>query len=195
MRITLAHDFGKNRDYAADVIAAKPDEGPGRVIHLERYPLGYSYRAQAAALCGRLVTLRQQVPQAKLALVVDGTGVGQAAQEFIVNPLEYCDLFLSITFSGGNQVKRGRNRHELSVPKTLLIDTARRALATGWLVLPPATASPAAAQLLREFATYEAKATARGGYTAGARREKDHDDLVSAFLLSAFALTLDWARL
>lgn len=197
MRIVVAHDFGKLRDFAGDVIVVEPASGRAQVAHAERYPLGTSYRAQAQALCGRLGAIRQQFPAAQVALALDATGVGQAALEIVreAGAERLCSLLLAITFSGGRKVKFGRTRRELSVPKTILVDTARQQLTGRRIVLPPAHAFPAAAQLLREFNAYIARPTVRGGYRAGARREKDHDDLVSAFLIASFTLALDWAQL
>lgn len=194
MRFALAHDFGKQRDYATDVIASRSaPAAPIQVSFLVRYPLGTTYQTQAAKIAERLGKLRQTHPGAQIVFLGDATGVGQAALEFVEgsSALTHCDAYYAVTFSGGDTIKRGKRPCDVSVPKWMLVRDAQAVLGAGMLLLPPANICPDVKALEHELRYYVFKPgkAKRDRLRAEAARTTAHDDLISALLLAIFGLT------
>lgn len=178
-------DLGQAADFTALSIAQKmpppPDGGRDEyqlfLGHLQRWPLGTSYVKMAEDMAA-LLSLPPLRGDTTLAL--DETGVGKGV----------CDIFdrlgldiLRVTITSGEQ--RTQERRSYHVPKKDLVG--------GLLVLLEqrrlhvAQSLPEASSLVNELMNYRQRRSATG-YQSFDAREGQHDDLVLAAALSAWAV-------
>src|SRR5262249_23891553 len=149
------------------------------VRHLKRYPLGLSYPALAAALVERFA----RPPLSGSTLVVDQTGVGRPVVELLrqqridatIRPVQITAGHQATPTKGGGQ----------NVPKKELVSTLQVLLQHRRIKV--ASALEHAPLLVRELEAYRLKVTASANETFEAKREGDHDDLVMAVALAAWA--------
>jgi hypothetical protein len=169
----LEPELGLPRSRRASVEAP-----PARVAlrHLERFELQTRY----PAIVDQVITRLSQVPGV-VWLAVDRTGVGAAVYDLFRGRIAH---LVGITITGGVEVSGERG--ELRVPKRDLVHGLLVALqqgrfeASSQLALAPV--------LMRELTNFRLKVnlqTAHDSYEAW--REGDHDDLVLAVAIAAWA--------
>jgi hypothetical protein len=175
-------------------------ETPDRLIHyydiknIEQYQgLGYEDMAE------RIATIMQN-PQLRLNtdLIVDGTGVGEAAIEMIRKRGLYP---VPIIFSGGGEPREhyagmgevfggsgklagARVLKEISVPKKDLVDAGKVMLQQGRLRIAPGRWNE---EFKKQLSKFKGKVNDRTNNTKyEAETEQDHDDLVVCFLMGSW---------
>jgi hypothetical protein len=167
---------------------AKPEY---EVPTLHRWPLGTAY---TEVLSGLVKFLRLLPPTlTPPLLVVDKTGVGDAVYEMVREAVIRERLpggSVGVTITGGSAV----SCHGVGlwrVAKKALVSVLQVLLGTRRLHVAPDLAE--APTLVRELGTFSVKTTEAGNESFEAWREKDHDDLVLAVALAAWAAeTLNW---
>jgi len=185
-----AVDFGKRHDYTAIAVLEKTRWITGRpdrvhfarnveiryaVRHLERFPLGTAY-FDIGARIGQLV---RGLGDESCEIVVDSTGVGEAAVE-IVKKKQLKPIVHGVTITGGDQSTSQGYIHR--VPKRdvlmkIVLQFENQALTiASKLELAPA--------LQHELASLTVKFSAAANDTITTWREGDHDDLVFAVALA-----------
>jgi hypothetical protein len=153
---------------------------------LQRWPLGTSYTAIVEGLARfyRTDELRVSPPL----LVVDATGVGNAVCEMIPAHMRQAKVsgnMLSVTITGGSAVTNvvgppGRwNVAKKQLASILQVLLGNRRLHVG--------EQPETATLMRELSNFQVKISAAGNESFESWRERDHDDLVLALALAAWA--------
>jgi hypothetical protein len=186
-------DLGQAQDYTALAVLTRPalaggERGddlkpPYAVPHLQRFPLGTPYPRIVAQVVELLRT-----PQLKGSfVVVDQTGVGRAVVDMLTDAIQagraVC-RFCPVTITAGHEVTLSE-AGEYRVPKKELVGEVQVLLQTRRLRI--AQALPEAAILAKELETFQVKVTAAANETFGAWREGQHDDLVLAVGLAAWA--------
>jgi hypothetical protein len=185
-------DLGQTQDYTAVAVLERPYvhpvDPPERrrpcyaLRHLRRFPLGTPYPTVVA----EIVTLLRSRVLMGAGLVVDQTGVGRPVVDMLADKLRNqvtCRL-LPVTITSGHAVTTG-DPSSLHVPKKELISTLQVLLQTRRLHVARAlTDTPV---LVRELETYRVKITAARNEVFEAWREGQHDDLVLAVALAAWA--------
>jgi len=150
----------------------------------ERFELGMSYTVMANNLC----RLFDDVRFAKQTLVVDGTGVGRPVVDMFRKARPNCRI-LPVTITGGSQALGQTSVDEYGywhVPKKELVGSVQALLGTGRLEVAPDLRH--AAVLVSEMKSFRYKInneTAHVSYEAW--RDREHDDLVLALALAAWA--------
>ncbi len=180
-------DLGQARDPSALAVVERVEEprpdGDGRplgryaVRYLRRWPLQTSYTAVAADVAG----LVRAPPLRRPVLVIDQTGVGRA----VVDVLARSQLAASlerVVITGGRRTSRGACG-AWRVPKKELVSCLQRLLLSRRLRV---AALPERQPLVQELLAFGVRVTAAGHETFGARRERDHDDLVLAVALATW---------
>lgn len=167
---------------------AKP-EPPGLAKYFcniaERFERGTSY----TRIVDNVSKLFQDVRFAGQALVVDGTGVGRPVVD-LFRKAKICCHLMPITITGGaaaaalGQVKIDKFGY-WHVPKKELVGCVQVLLGTGRLEVAPKLAQ--AQTLVHELKSFSYKVKDTGYVSLEAWREKDHDDLVLALALAAWA--------
>jgi hypothetical protein len=158
-----------------------------RIEGLKRWPLGTPYLKIIDSV---LRNLSQPIfgespwlPQ----LVVDATGVGDAVAEMVWEKITETKTTCSltrVTITAGSAVSHvgdGRFR----VAKSALVSILRRLLGTDRLHIE--VSLPDASVLYQELQTFQVKITEAKNETFESWRERDHDDLVLAVALAAWA--------
>lgn len=185
-------DLGQAQDFTALAVLTRPrltghergaDRRPAYAVgHLHRFPLGTPYPQVVAAV----VDLLRAPPLRGCMLVVDQTGVGRAVVEMLEGGLQgrVTGHFCPVTITGGHEVTRSP-AGELRVPKKELVGCLQVLLQTRRVRV--ARALPEAAALVRELETFRVKVTDAANETFGAWRAGQHDDLVLAVALAAWA--------
>lgn len=184
-------DLGQAHDYATLAIlraAIHPADDFGTtppaydVPHLQRFPLGLPY----PKLVEQVVALMAVPALAGAVLVVDRTGVGRPVVDMLADRLRTvpgCRM-LAVTITSGQSARRA-DPGGIRVPKKELVD-ALQALVSGRR-LRVARSLPAAAALVCELESFRVRLTKGGREKFGAEREGQHDDLVLAVALAAWA--------
>jgi hypothetical protein len=158
-------------------------------VHIERFALGTSYPAVAAAvstLMGRR-ELRSS-GDADVTLAVDATGVGRPVVDMFLTATMPCEV-VPITITGGLAEPRSDRWSAMGgplgwwVPKVHLVSAVQAALQGGRLKVAPRLRY--AELLKKELFAFNAKVTAAGHDTFEAR-EGVHDDLVLAVVLAVW---------
>ncbi|MDB4914768.1 MAG: hypothetical protein JWM95_2412 [Gemmatimonadetes bacterium] len=147
------------------------------LVHLDRVPLGTSY----PAVVDHVGSLLWRPPlRGRAQLVVDATGVGVP----IVDLLRQAGMQPHpITITSGGRPTRDPHGGGYHVPKRDLVDLLAVLLQTERLAI--ASALRFAQALADELLSFEARQTAAGNDTYGAR-EGAHDDLVLATAIAAW---------
>jgi len=203
VRYTLGLDLGKMSDFTALAIA---EERPERLVEsavrvhgenvapptalwgddpdytlpwLQRWPLRTPYQTIAADVAARLAAL-MALPAAEVALFVDGTGVGTAVVELLVQqPAIKAGRMEIVTITAGREVTRVDDGWH--VAKGELVSVAQVALQRGKLAVSPGL--PEARTLRDELGTFEVTLTEAANATFS-HRDGKHDDLVLATALA-----------
>jgi hypothetical protein len=189
-------------DNAQLVNGNKTLETPDRVIHyydiefIEKYQ-GLGYEEQA----DRLATVMQN-PKLRMNtdLIVDGTGVGEAAVELMRKRGLYP---IPIIFSGGEKPKEHHAKfggvftqlpngqlssaivlENISVPKKDLVDAGKVIIEQGRIRVAPGRWNEDLQKQLLKFKGKVNEKTGRVKYEA--EMEQDHDDLVVCFLMGSW---------
>ncbi|WP_020473439.1 phage terminase large subunit family protein [Zavarzinella formosa] len=186
-------DLGQARDYTAIAVLSRPrltggetktDRKPSYAVpHLARFPLGTPYPEMVASVVELLKTpaLRGSF------LVVDQTGVGRAVVDLLADALRgnvTCSM-CPVTTTGGSNIMAGREGRGFHVPKKELVGILQLLLQTRRLQI--ARSLPEVGTLVNELEAFRVKITVSANETLGAWRERDHDDLVLAAALAAWA--------
>jgi hypothetical protein len=163
----------------------KPAERIYEVPTLRRWPLSTPYADIVKALAAYIKG--EQFREAPPMLVLDETGVGTAVCERVRAKLREeaapCSLRM-VTITAGAAVSLvGPGRWH--VAKKELASRMQVLLGQRRLQVAPDLAE--AKQLVRELGTFQVKITAAGNETFESWRERDHDDLVLAVALAAWA--------
>ncbi len=184
-------DLGQAQDFTALAVLTRPrlrgdEKGverkpPYAVPYLQRFPLGTPYPQVVSAVVDLLRT-----PQLRGSFfVVDQTGVGRAVVDMLTDAMRGKVLchFCPVTITGGHEVTAVEGGFR--VPKKELVGCLQVLLQTRRLHV--AKALPVAEVLVRELETFRVKITEAANETFGAWREGQHDDLVLAVALAAWA--------
>jgi hypothetical protein len=203
VRFTLGLDLGKMSDFTALAIAEERPERliesavrfPGETVApptavwgddpayalpwLQRWPLRTPYQIIAEEVAERLAAL-VALPSAEVALFVDGTGVGTAVVELLVQqPAIKAGRLEIVTITAGREVTRVTDGWH--VAKGELVSVAQVALQRGKLNVAPTL--PEARTLRDELGTFEVTLTEAANATFS-HRDGKHDDLVLATALA-----------
>jgi len=188
-RFLVGLDLGQAQDYTAIMIAERLNmptgevskyDGSDRTVahyhvrHLERFRLGTPYPAIVERVGW---TLEQEPLKRDSTLVVDGTGVGKAVVDML---MERRLAPQSITITGGDSVTHEGNGYR--VPKRDLVATMQVLLQTERIKV--AEELPEASLLVQELLSFQVKITTAGNDTYGVWREGQHDDLVLAIAVA-----------
>jgi hypothetical protein len=182
-------DLGQLHDYTALVIVQRvAAQGPLRLVHLHRFPLGTAYPAMAdgvRALLGRPPLV------GNVELVLDGTGVGVAvADDF--RRLRAGLAVVPVAITGGLQATRDAASGWWRVPKALLVSVVTSLLQHQQLWIAPALEGvDVLAAELRNFRWRIDERTGRVSYGSQESvewREGSHDDLVLATALACWRI-------
>lgn len=188
LRRIIGLDLGQQADFTALALLESQYKWPQSYDcpALKRWPLGTSY----TTIVDDLVSIFRRRPELnKSMLVVDQTGVGRPVVEMIRNGLLasqvlHGGVLVGVTITGGSAttvVETG----QWHVPKRVLVSNLSVLLQGKRLRVAPSL--PDARVLVREMQTLKVKITLAGNETFEAWRERDHDDLVLAVALAAWA--------
>jgi hypothetical protein len=179
--------LGQARDHSALAVVERVERtlpgGAGRPVgcyaarHLQRWPLHCSYTAVAADLAGLVRT----PPLRRPVVVVDQTGVSQAVVDLLAGSHLAASLE-RVVITGGRRTSRGPGG-AWRVPKKELVSRLQGLLRSRRLQV---AALPEREALIREMLAFRVRITPAAQETFGARRERDHDDLVLAVALAAW---------
>jgi hypothetical protein len=177
-------DLGQSADFTAVSVlrssfteTAKPRH---EVVHLERFPLGTSYTAIAAAV---VALVRRPEIGSEWCLVPDLTGVGRPVRDVLRDALGVDRTRLTpVTITGGGEPSWGKVG--LSVPKRDLITNLLVLLEGDRLAL--AAGTPELEAFIREASGFQVRLSAAGHDIYGQWREGEHDDLVLSVALAAW---------
>jgi hypothetical protein len=206
----LTADIAKKRDFFALMLFhdnAQLEPGnrtlgtPDRVIHfydiklIEKYQgLGYEEMADRAAALMQNPKLRMNTD-----LIVDGTGVGDAAVELMRKrglyprpiifsggeaPKEHYAEFGGVFKGTQGKISGARVLEYISVPKKDLVDAGKAVIQQGRLRVAPGKWKEDFATQLNKFKGKVNEKTGNRKYEA--ETEQDHDDLVVVFLMGAW---------
>lgn len=184
-RFYLGLDLGQASDFTALAIGEKIEPSPDRprdeytlrLVHLHRWPLGTSYVSMAEELAAAL----SMPPLWKnCALAIDETGVGRGVAD-LFDRLRV-DIQRVTIVAGVQQTKVDRSFH---VPKKDLIGLLLVLLEQRRLEI--VRSLPEASTLIGELSNYRQRRSPTG-YQSFSAREGEHDDLVLATSLSAWAV-------
>jgi hypothetical protein len=181
-------DLGQAADYTAlcalvPVLPGRPSEKVRyHVPLLHRWPLGTPYLEIAEDLAALV-----KAQAAPAILVLDQTGCGRPVVEMVAQALTDAAVpgyLLAVTITGGHETTSvgGGQWH---VPKKVLVGVLQVLLQSRRLHV--AAELPEAETLVRELSTFKVKISAAANETFEAWRERDHDDLVLAVALAAWA--------
>lgn len=177
MKFVVGADLGQAFDYTAFAVLEQKDDRVYEVRHLERHR-----QKSYPSLVDRLKTIVLRLA-GRPTLAVDATGVGRPVIDMIRHAEIDANL-LAITITAGDAVVvDGMWRR---VPKRDLVSTVAVLLQTGRLRIARGLAL--ASILEHEFQSFRAKISISGNDTYEAWREQDHDDLVLAVALAAWAM-------
>lgn len=207
VRYTLGLDLGKLNDYTALAIAEErpasveedlpravliptwADDPSHAVSWLQRWPLGTAYHTIAADVDALVADLAGR-RDSRVALYVDGTGVGTAVTEVLRKQPALGQLGLqAITITGGYEAERVAGGWH--VPKKELVGVAQVALQRERLKVSPQL--PEARLLAEELRNFEVRITAAANATYS-HREGQHDDLVLAVALALWGAESELRR-
>jgi hypothetical protein len=131
-----------------------------------------------------VVQLVTRPPLSSAVLVVDETGVGRPVTELLALAMPGRRL-LPVTITAGHVVIWAADGWGVNVPKKMLVSTMQVLLQADRLKVARGLAH--AATLARELQAFRVKVTAAANETFEAWRERDHNDMVLAVALAAWA--------
>jgi hypothetical protein len=180
-------DLGQASDFSALAVLERtlrpaPEAPEHRQVYfacrlLRRFPLGTPYPAVVEQV--RELTTRAPLPGSTLA--VDQTGVGRAVVDLLRQAHLPVQLW-PITITAGCGVTATADG--LQVPKRALVSALLALLHTQRLQVAPV---PERALLVQELQAFTVQITSAGHEVFTSRRPEDHDDLVLAVALAAWA--------
>jgi hypothetical protein len=183
-------DLGQAADFTALAVLEKtisPEPTPtGKYLasysvrHLERFPLGTAY----GAVTERLVKLFGDRTLKGSVLAVDRTGVGRAVVDMIYAARVGASL-MPITITAGHKAEPDAVGTGWRVPKKDLVGVLQVLLQERRIKVAPQL--PEAPTLVRELQNFRVKVTAAANEIYEAWREGQHDDLVLAVGIAAWA--------
>ena len=147
--------------------------------HAARFPLGTSYPAIVAEVCGMLPTLGNDAT-----LVIDSTGVGRAVTDMFMQYPGRNFPIVAVIITAGTTVTRDEETGYWHVPKRDLVGVVQVALQQKRLRFPDPKKLPTVDVLTHELSNFRVTISAAGNDSYAAWRERDHDDLVLALALS-----------
>lgn len=153
----------------------------------ERFERGIAYTTLAENVC----KLFRDARFAGQTLVVDGTGVGRPVVDLFRKAQPNCTI-LPVTITGGGSVSAGLGDTRVDewgywhVPKKELVGTIQSLFGTNRLEVAPGLGH--AGTLVQELKTFHYKINAQTAHVSyEAWRDREHDDLVLALALAAWA--------
>jgi hypothetical protein len=162
---------------------------PGKPVYdvptLKRWPLGMAYTQISADVIRFLRT--EPLTRSEPLLVVDSTGVGVAVCEMLLQEIRRYPMrggFVAVTITAGSAVTHSGDS-QYRVAKKALASTLQVLLGYERLRIAPGLRE--APTLARELATFTVKVTEAANESFESWRERDHDDLVLAVALAAWA--------
>ena len=185
-------DLGQAQDFTALAVLSRPrvtgreigadPKPPYAVPYLQRFPLGTPYPQIVTAVVDLLRTPKLHGSM----LVVDQTGVGRPVVDMLTEAMKgkVSATCRPVTITAGHDVTMGENG-QYRVPKKELVGCLQVLLQARRLQV--ARSLPEAAVLVRELETFRVKITEAANETFGAWRDGQHDDLVLAAALAAWA--------
>jgi hypothetical protein len=185
-------DLGQAQDFTALAVLERPfvnlntpptQRRPVNALrHLRRLPLGTPY----PEVVQEILKLLRAPTLAGALLVVDQTGVGRPVVDMLADKLrnQVTARLLPITITGGHMVTMA-DPSSVHVPKKELISTLQVLLQTRRLQIARSLLD--APILIRELENYRIKITAARNEVFEPWREGQHDDLVLAVTLAAWA--------
>lgn len=183
-RYFVGCDLGTLQDYTCLTIAER--RGDDRqschlsIAAMKRYELGTGYSAIVEDLARRL----EHAPK-DTALIVDATGCGLPVYQWIQrHPLMHKRIIRGIQITGGDAESYG-DGGLIRVPKRNLVSSLQILLQSGRLKI--AAGLPETDILLREMRDFRSKITVSGHDVYEPWRSGQHDDMVLAAALSAWA--------
>jgi hypothetical protein len=184
-------DLGQAQDPTALAVLQRPHvhpQAPPRqrrpaytLPYLRRFPPGTSY----TEVFRQLVALLQRPPLPGSFLMVDGTGVGRPVLDMLTEALRNrvtCS-YVAVVITTGHEAAWGEGG--LHLPRKELVGVLQVLLQTRRLHIPRTL--PEASLLVRELENFKAKVTLAGVDPVESWREGEHDDLVLAVALAAWA--------
>jgi hypothetical protein len=152
------------------------------VRFLERQALGTSYPDVAVRLAGIVGKLERDLPEARLTLVMDQTGVGLPVVEMVRAALRdsRC-LVTGAVLTSSERMDGSVGSREIRLGKLHLVATLQALLQQGRIGLPDTSE---ARQLAEELMDFELRVSDNANLISGAFRTGAHDDLVVALGLS-----------
>ncbi len=192
LRYFVGLDLGQVQDFTAlavlqrrRVVANTPRwqrQPEYQARHLLRFHLNTPY----PEIVTRVVALLNKPPLPGCMLVVDQTGVGRAVVDLLKKGMAdkvTCSL-RGVTITAG-QVPNAAGDGGIRVPKKDLVGVLQTLLPTNRLLIAPGL--PDAALLAKELENFRLKVTTAGNEIYEAWRDGQHDDLVLAVALAAWA--------
>jgi hypothetical protein len=187
-------DLGQRADFSAVAVVEHSEAFLGEakgwcdffaVRHLHRWPLRTSYPKIVRAV-GRLLDSGKLLDPA---LILDATGVGGAVADL------FCEADFGVTtrrvlITAGHRVNRDEDGTWL-VPKRELVSVVQRLLQTQRITFAKV---PLRETLVAELLNFKIKISAALNEVFESWRERDHDDLVLATALAAWAAEASAAR-
>jgi len=196
LRNVVGLDLGQSQDFSALAMLEWAPPPPAvraapvydlRTLH--RWPLGTPYTEIARSLADYLAAAAMRKP----VLVVDETGVGRPVVEMVLRELlarKAAFGLTAVTITAGHAPTLA-GPGVWHVPKKTLVASVQVLLQTRRLRVPRGL--PLSETLVRELESFRVKVTVAGNETFEALRERDHDDLVLAVALAAWAAeSLAW---
>lgn len=180
-------DLGQARDYTAIAVLTRRVVSGGRPVYavpyLERPPLGLTY----PEIVARVVALARRPELRGAVWVADATGVGRAVADHLAEAMRGVPgiRLLPVTIAAGGRATKDPVNGWLRVPKREIVGALKAVLASRRLSV--ARSLHEAETLVSELEAFRVKVTASANETFGAWRERDHDDLVLATALAAWA--------
>ena len=151
---------------------------------LERLPLRTSYPNIVKYVAK--VKRDLEAGMSEVYLIVDATGVGRPVVDMF---MEEGLAPVALTITGGHEVTNGEEQWEVNVPKRDLISALQVSMHLGTMKI--AKSLTFAETLRRELELFKIKVSTKGSVSLEAWREKDHDDLVLALAMAAWAATYE----
>ena len=160
-----------------------PEVAPFYAVRfLERQELGTAYPAVASRLAGIVGKLERDLPDARLSLVMDSTGVGLPVVEMVRDALKgsRCRVTGAV-LTGSERMDGSVGRREIRLGKLHLVSTLQALLQQARIGLPR---TAEAGHLAKELLDFDLRVNENTNLINGAFRTGAHDDLVVALGLS-----------
>ncbi len=178
MLVSAVHDDGSQTE--------TPETVPYYVVRqLERPELGTDYPSVAARLAEIVSRMERDMPDARLTLVMDQTGVGLPVVEIVRNAFRgfRCQITGAVLTST-ERMEGFIGSAEIRLGKTHLVSNLKALLQQGRIKMPETKDARACAEEILDF---EMRVSDNANLITGAFKTGTHDDLVIALGLSVLA--------